>query len=200
MTVGTDHHPFDRLITWVNGWLDQHPGQAGRFFVQWGTASVRPACSGSPFLTTGELDALLDDASVVVCHGGPASMAGAWARGIVPVVVPRQARLGEHVDDHQVHFSSKVAEMGRIRLAPTPAAFARQLAGAELAAQAGERPQPQRLGAAAELAVARFGDLVEALVSTRPRRRLLPRRAAVQQSSAPAGTSPGHTRLSKEEH
>ena len=34
-------------------------------------------------------------------------------------MVPRLPQLGEHIDDHQVHFSLKLAELGRIRLAQT---------------------------------------------------------------------------------
>ena len=34
--VGTDHHPFDRLIGWTNEWLKQHPEKASGLFVQWG--------------------------------------------------------------------------------------------------------------------------------------------------------------------
>jgi hypothetical protein len=25
VTVGTDHHPFDRLVRWVDGWLASSP-------------------------------------------------------------------------------------------------------------------------------------------------------------------------------
>ena len=45
VTVGTDHHQFDRLIGWINGWLSQNPQQAGAVFVQSGAASISPAAS-----------------------------------------------------------------------------------------------------------------------------------------------------------
>lgn len=174
VSVGTDHHPFDRLIGWVNDWLGQHPEQAGTFFVQWGAASVRPACAGSRFLTTQQLNALLDGAGVVVCHGGPGSIADAWARGQVPIVVPRLRRLGEVVDDHQVEFCVKLAKLGRVRLARTPEALAGFLDEA-----AGEYQVPCISGPDADVGatVARFAALVDELVG-RPRRRLLlPHRA-----------------------
>ena len=117
VTVGTDHHPFDRLIRWINDWLAQHPDRASDFFVQSGAASVIPACPSARFLEAAQLNALLDEADVMVCHGGPGSIADAWARGQVPIVVPRLRRLGEVVDDHQVDFCRKLAELGRIRLA-----------------------------------------------------------------------------------
>ncbi|HBW18037.1 MAG TPA: glycosyl transferase family 28, partial [Actinobacteria bacterium] len=63
------------------------------------------------------LDQLLDGAELVICHGGPGTISGAWSRGLRPVVVPRLRRLGEVVDDHQVDFCAKLAELGRVQLA-----------------------------------------------------------------------------------
>jgi len=165
--VGTDHHPFDRLVGWVGDWLDLHPEQAAGFFVQAGTTSVRPPCSWSPFLDTDQLNDLLDAADVMVCHGGPASIAEAWSRGQVPIVVPRLWRLGEHVDDHQVDFCVKVAELGRVRLAPTQAAFVALLEEATCDVGAF---RASVLESDVDDVVARFGTLVDELVS-RPRRR-----------------------------
>jgi UDP-N-acetylglucosamine transferase subunit ALG13 len=172
--VGTDHHPFDRLITWVNGWLDRHPDRVGEFFVQWGAAAVRPVCAGAQFLTSDQLSSVLEGAGAVVCHGGGGSISDAWARGIVPIVVPRRRRLGEHVDDHQIHFSAKLAELGYIRVAQTPAEFTSLLDGLSRAPLPGD--QRTRIGsqeADVQAVVARFGTLVDELVSRPPHRRRL---------------------------
>jgi UDP-N-acetylglucosamine transferase subunit ALG13 len=168
VTVGTDHHPFDRLIEWTNDWLCRHPGQASSVFVQCGSASAAPACPASRFLDVGQLRALLDGADVLVSHGGPASIADAWARGQLPIVVPRRPELGEHVDDHQVDFCAKVAELGRVRLASTAAEFA------GLLDEASADHSAFRTAIAptdVDVAVARLGELVGELVN-RPRSRL----------------------------
>jgi UDP-N-acetylglucosamine transferase subunit ALG13 len=170
VTVGTDHHPFDRMVHWVNGWLNARPEQIPNFFIQSGTTTVAPACSAAPSVDVPQLGQLLDRASVIVCHGGPASIAAAWTREILPIVVPRRPDLGEHVDDHQVIFSRKVAELGRIRLAQTRAEFNAVLAEAVR--------DPSRLRGALPVsdtsaAVARFAELIDGLLS-QPRRR--PRR------------------------
>jgi UDP-N-acetylglucosamine transferase subunit ALG13 len=167
VTVGTDHHPFDRLIGWVNGWLEQHPEHADSFFVQSGTASLTPACPTADFLDTHRLGELLDQADVLVCHGGPASIADAWRRGHVPIVVPRLRSLHEHVDDHQLDFCVKVAELGHVRLARTAEEFANFIG------EVGEHQHSVRVSRPAgdiDAAVVRFGALVDELVS-RPRRR-----------------------------
>ena len=168
VTVGTDHHPFDRLIGWTNDWLSRHPEQIADFFMQVGPASVKAACHSSQFIEVSQLDALLDSADVIICHGGPGCIADAWTRGRVPIVVPRIPRLGEIVDKHQVDFCHKLADVGRIRLAQTAAEFASLLDEAT-------RDQ-SRFGSGAPTgdvtaAVARFGELVEELVS-QPRHRL----------------------------
>jgi UDP-N-acetylglucosamine transferase subunit ALG13 len=186
VTVGTDHHPFDRLIGWINDCLARHPERRTEFFVQSGTASVTPACPWSRFLGTGQLDALLDGADLIVCHGGPASIAGAWARGQVPIVVPRLRRLGEHVDDHQLDFCVQVAEVGRVRLAQTAAAFADYL---DEAACDSRRFRCSASQGDIDTAVARFGALVEELVGSPARRSLLARRARRPRPVPEAGSS-----------
>lgn len=167
VTVGTDHHPFNRLISWTNDWLRSHPEHVGAFFVQSGAASVIPACSASQFLDVERMSRVLDAADVIVCHGGPESIATAWARGFLPIVVPRLPQFGEHVDDHQVHFCLKLAELGRVWLAQTPAEFASNLSEAT-----GDHALLRASVPTADVdaAVARFGQLVEELVR-RSRRR-----------------------------
>ncbi len=156
VTVGTDHHPFDRLIGWINDWLGQHQALASEFFVQSGSARLRPACAGATFLQAGQLDRLLDGADVIICHGGPGSIADAWQRGRMPIVVPRLRRLGEVVDDHQVDFCRKLADLRRVRLAEDYAVLAglldeasatwraRGAGAARVAGPAADSPEPAR--------------------------------------------------------
>ena len=167
VTTGTDHHQFDRLIGWVNDWLAAHPEHAETCFVQSGSSAVTPNCPAADFLDSQKLGELLDEADVLVCHGGPGTIADAWRRGQVPIVVPRLRRLHEVVDDHQLDFCEHLAELGYVRLAQTAEEFAAQLS----AAAQGPRSAPVSLPATdVDATVARFGALVDELVS-RPRRR-----------------------------
>lgn len=169
VTVGTDHHPFDRLIKWINDWLEQHPEQIQTFMVQWGSASVEPICPGERFLEVNRLDEFLDAADVMICHGGPGSIADAWARGQVPIAVPRLRRLGEVVDDHQIDFCRKLSSLGRVRLAEDPGA----LAGLLDEALRDRVPfSLQAPPANTDATVARFETLVTELVDLPHRRRL----------------------------
>jgi UDP-N-acetylglucosamine transferase subunit ALG13 len=182
--VGTDHHPFNRLIGWTNEWLCGHGDMSDRCFVQYGTASVRPTCSGSQFLEVSPLSALLDTAEVIVCHGGPGSISEAWVRGRRPIVVPRLARLGEHVDDHQTEFCQQVAELGKIALAQTLPEFTALL---DEAVTDPSRLRADSPGSDSPEAVARVGKLVEELVSRSRRRPLIGRGRRVSRNPL-AGT------------
>jgi UDP-N-acetylglucosamine transferase subunit ALG13 len=189
VTVGTDHHPFNRIVGWTNDWLRSHPEQVEMFFVQSGAASVTPACPASQFLDVERMRSVLDVADVIVCHGGPESIATAWARGLLPIVVPRLPQLGEHVDDHQVHFCLKLAELGRVWLAQTPAEFASNLSEAT---RDHSRLRASVPAADVDAAVERFGQLVEELVrSSRRRRPLWHRSRQVSHHSAASPLSPG---------
>ena len=51
----------------------------------------------------------------VITHGGPSSFIMPLQIGKTPIVVPRQYKFGEHVNDHQVAFVKEVANrMGTI--------------------------------------------------------------------------------------
>jgi UDP-N-acetylglucosamine transferase subunit ALG13 len=168
VTVGTDHHPFDRLVRWTGGWLAANPDGL-RCLMQTGTsAPPTGAAEWQAYLEFDALQAAMAGAAAVVCHGGPGTILGARHMGAVPIVVPRQHRLGEHVDDHQVAFSRRLAaEGGGIHLAETEADLHRLLdrvAGEPAAFRAG--PQDR----ATATAVREFGRLVDGLVGHRSRR------------------------------
>jgi UDP-N-acetylglucosamine transferase subunit ALG13 len=50
------------------------------------------------------------NASLVVSHGGPGSIMPRLKAQKRIVLVPRQRRYGEHVDDHQVAFCRRIGE------------------------------------------------------------------------------------------
>jgi UDP-N-acetylglucosamine transferase subunit ALG13 len=171
VTVGTDHHPFDRLVRWVDGWLDSPGGRAAglRCLMQTGTSAAPAGASGAvrwqAYLEFEALQAAMRDAAAVVCHGGPGTILGARHMGAVPIVVPRQHRLGEHVDDHQVAFSRRLAAEGSVFLAEDEAGL-RRLLDRVAAEPAAFRALAEQRGTAT--AVRAFERLVDDLVAGRP--------------------------------
>jgi UDP-N-acetylglucosamine transferase subunit ALG13 len=166
VTVGTDHHPFDRLVRWADAWLAGHPGEL-RCLMQTGTSA--PPTGPTEWRAYLEFDALkaaMASAAAVVCHGGPGTILGARHQGAVPIVVPRQHRLGEHVDDHQVAFARRLAAQGGpVHLAETEADL-RRLLDRVAADPAAFRSGPEDRATAG--AVRAFGRLVDRLVADRP--------------------------------
>lgn len=109
--VGTDHHRFDRLLDWVT--LLSAEGSF-RFWVQHGFTPLPPGIDGEGVVGLDRMLGILRDADAVVTHGGPGSIIDARQAGHRPVVVPRDPRLGEHVDGHQQRFVRRLAATGTI--------------------------------------------------------------------------------------
>ena len=116
VSVGTDHHPFERMLDWV---ASAQESLGLDVFAQRGTTSGRPHMDSSDYLSQAELDAELASADVVICHGGPGTIAAARRHGHRPIVIARDPSLGEHVDDHQMRFAAKLADEHIIHLAST---------------------------------------------------------------------------------
>jgi UDP-N-acetylglucosamine transferase subunit ALG13 len=140
VSVGNCHQSFARMLGRIseiaNGNTIPSP-----VFVQHGHTPFSGAnCVATPFLTRDEFDARLADAVLVVVHGGATALQAIRA-GKVPVIMPRQARYGEHIDDHQREFARSLKTEGLAVVAEEaddlPAAIARALA--EQAARAGSR-------------------------------------------------------------
>lgn len=119
VTVGTDHHPFDRLIQWIDDWLANGRETRVSCFVQRGTSARPRHAHSSEYVAYTEMEAIIRSSIAVVSHGGPGSIMLCRYRDKWPIVVPRTRRLGEHVDDHQLAFSRRLAAAGEIRLAET---------------------------------------------------------------------------------
>jgi UDP-N-acetylglucosamine transferase subunit ALG13 len=108
-TVGTHHQPFDRLVRALAG--------LGRddLVIQYGH-SAPPAFSGraAAFMSFAEIEGHMREAAAVVTHAGVGSILLARRCGHIPIVVARQSRQGEHVDDHQVELTTALAPRGEI--------------------------------------------------------------------------------------
>jgi UDP-N-acetylglucosamine transferase subunit ALG13 len=140
VTVGTDHHPFDRLVTWADNWARGHP-EAG-VTVQFGYGTAPAIAQGLASLPSAAVRPWMAAADVVITQGGPGGIIDARAVGRLPIVVPRRHDLGEHVDNHQVAFATHLAETGRIALAGDEETF-RLLIAIAIADPAAFRVEPE---------------------------------------------------------
>jgi UDP-N-acetylglucosamine transferase subunit ALG13 len=160
-SVGTDYHPFDRLSRWMDAWLEGGGAGSARCFVQTGTSAVPRLAEHRQYLGHAEMEAMVREAAVVVCHGGPGTIMLASTLGKRPIVVPRRKRYGEHVDDHQCSFTERIAAEGAIVLAQSQEELCASL-DAALGRSAEAQLPPS--GAGPARAVAMFEQLVDELV------------------------------------
>jgi UDP-N-acetylglucosamine transferase subunit ALG13 len=160
-TVGTDHHQFDRMVDWVDSWLEGNAGDSLDALVQIGTSSAPRVARSVAYLGYDAMEDAMRRASAIVTHGGPGSIMLASWLGKMPIVIPRRAALGEHVDNHQVVFTERLAEAGTIMLADSEARLHELLS----AAVSGETPAAAQHGRGhVEATVRRFERLVGEMV------------------------------------
>jgi UDP-N-acetylglucosamine transferase subunit ALG13 len=115
VSVGTDHHRFERLVDWIERWA-LSSGRSRTIVVQHGTSRAPAGTVSHPLLEQAELRRLMSQAAAVVVQGGPGGIIDSLGVGRRPIVVPRMAALGEHVDNHQVAFAHHVAARGLVTL------------------------------------------------------------------------------------
>lgn len=109
ITLGTHEQPFDRIIREVNRLIKQDIIKEEVFMQVGYCYNIIPLCPHEEFLSLVEMNEYIKKARVAVVHGGLGSIMQVFINKKIPVVVPRQAQFGEHVDDHQVLFSKRIA-------------------------------------------------------------------------------------------
>ena len=117
VTVGTHEQPFDRLIKKIDE-LKKESKISEDVIIQTGYSEYIPMyCKWNNLYSYQEMQRYVKEARLVITHGGPASFIMPLQQGKIPIVVPRQKKFNEHVNDHQVDFGRNVAtRMGTIIL------------------------------------------------------------------------------------
>lgn len=109
VTVGTHEQPFDRLIKCIDD-LKADGTLTEDVIIQTGFSTYTPKhCKWQKLFPYQKMVQLVNEARIVVTHGGPSSFIMPIQINKVPIVVPRMQRFREHVNDHQVIFCREVA-------------------------------------------------------------------------------------------
>lgn len=110
VTVGTHEQAFNRLVECIDKLKEQGKIQE-EVIIQTGFSTYEPKfCEWSKLYPYKEMIKKVDEARIVITHGGPSSFIMPLQVGKVPIVVPRKKKYDEHVNDHQADFANAVAE------------------------------------------------------------------------------------------
>ena len=108
VTVGTHEQPFNRLVKKIDDLVADGTIKE-KVVIQTGFSTYQPVhCDNYKMMSFEEMQSTLKEARIVITHGGPSSFIEALQFGKIPIVVPRQEKYHEHVNNHQVDFTKLI--------------------------------------------------------------------------------------------
>ena len=108
VTVGTHEQPFDRLLKCIDKMVDDGKIKE-KVIIQKGYTNYEPTnCESYKLIGYDDMQKYIEEARIVVTHGGPASFIAPLSIGKIPIVVPRKKGYNEHVNNHQLDFCKEV--------------------------------------------------------------------------------------------
>lgn len=113
ITLGSQKFQFNRLLKAVDDLVAD--GMDDEVFAQIGYSDYKPQhYEYKEFLDREEFGSVMEKADIVITHGGTGAIIGAVKKGKKVIAVPRLAKYGEHVDDHQLQLISQFKELDLI--------------------------------------------------------------------------------------
>lgn len=112
VTVGTHEQPFNRLIQKIDE-LVRDGEIEDDVFMQIGYSTYEPKYTKWEKVIGYEtMERCMNEASTIITHGGPSTYMQVLQLGKIPIVVPRQMKFDEHINDHQLWVSKQVVKKG----------------------------------------------------------------------------------------
>lgn len=115
--LGTQNNDFTRLLKAVQENIDNKViedevvVQAG--FTKFDSRDMKIF----DFIDKEKLFELIDKADFIITHGGVGSIIASLKKGKKVIVVPRQKKYGEHVNNHQLQIAKKFEHDGYVKYA-----------------------------------------------------------------------------------
>lgn len=109
VSVGTHEQGFDRLIKQLDI-IAPNPG-IPPIVIQKGYTKYEPInCKYADLISPEQMEEYMNNADLVITHGGPSTYMTALAKNKPTIVVPRLSKFNEHVNDHQLTFAEQIIE------------------------------------------------------------------------------------------
>ena len=111
ITLGSQKFQFNRLLKAVDDLINEGV-ITEPVFAQIGNSDYVPVnFEYKKFIDREEFAKRQDECDIVITHGGTGAIIGAVKRGKKVIAVPRLAKYGEHVDDHQLQLLKQFENM-----------------------------------------------------------------------------------------
>lgn len=111
VAVGQQKFQFNRLINKIDELIDsgEIPNDV---FVQYGASDKPRLAKGQMFVPKEEMQQMVRDADLLIIHAGAGMIVEAARLGKRVIAVPRVAKFGEHVDNHQFEIADVFEQTG----------------------------------------------------------------------------------------
>ena len=114
ITLGSQKFQFNRILIAVDNLIEKGI-ITDTVFAQIGNSDYEPKnYSFKRFLNREEFAQKQAECDIVITHGGTGAIIGAVRKGKKVIAVPRLAKYGEHVDDHQLQLLHQFDDMNII--------------------------------------------------------------------------------------
>lgn len=115
ITLGSQKFQFNRLLKAIDELCEKGTVDAENVFAQIGYSDYLPKnFNYKKYLDRDEFSKEMGKADIVITHGGTGAIIGAVKKGKKVIAVPRLAKYGEHVDDHQLQLIKQFRELNLI--------------------------------------------------------------------------------------
>lgn len=114
VTVGSQKFQFNRLLIEIDK-LIENKSITEKVFAQIGVSEYIPKnYEYTDFTTQDEFSKKIDEANLIITHGGTGVIVNALKKGKKVIAIPRLSKYGEHVDDHQIQLIKEFEELNFI--------------------------------------------------------------------------------------
>lgn len=116
VAVGTQKFQFNRLLSTLDEMIDNGMIKED-VFAQTGHSDYQPQhYAFKDFLNKDEFENYVKQCDLLITHSGVATIIAGLKCNKPVIVVPRLAKFGEHVDDHQVQIAESFSEQNFVMM------------------------------------------------------------------------------------
>lgn len=114
VTVGSQKFQFNRLLQEIDKLIEEGIIKE-KVFAQIGVSDYIPKnYEHMAFVTQEEFNKKIDECNILITHAGTGVIVNALKKEKKVIAVPRLAKYGEHVDDHQLQLIDEFKELNFI--------------------------------------------------------------------------------------